>query len=214
MSLPYPKLDCNSLLLCCCHRKGVQLILVDDCRMQMTRLVAAPPSSLIALLGRNSAVFRIQFASICYSQPESIFLIVELPHLEWTGVFSCLLLLFLTSRCWLSWSPGWYAGDHASEQPGQGQCVLKWIPLVQPEDGRAAWVCLKRGDTGMPPIFVNVYHNLHHTPCKNGECEAILGGVIYIFRHTTDLFVSRSSSLCFKLFSDVPWITVILLCET
>ena len=62
--------------------------------------------------------------------------------------------------------------------------MLKWIPLVQPEDGRAAWVCLKRGDTGIPPNFVNVYHNLHHTPCKNGECEAILGGVISIFRHT------------------------------
>ena len=39
-------------------------------------------------------------------------------------------------------------------------------------------------DTGIPPNFVNVYHNLHHTPCKNGECEAILGGVISIFRHT------------------------------
>lgn len=62
----------------------------------------------------------------------------------------------------------------------------------------------KGGYYTIPPIFVNVYHNLHHTPCKNGECEAILGGVISIFRYTTDLFVSRSSSLCFKLFSDVP----------
>ena len=122
-----------------------------------------------------------QFAIVNQSQS---WLLNHMNELGITGVFSCLLLL---TQMALSWSPGRYPGDHASEQPGgQGQCVE--VDLASPVS--RGW----KSSMGLSEKLGKYRDTSKFSEClpwfasysrQKWWLRCCFGGVASIFRHTS-----------------------------